>query len=517
MIFHSIPFTDTNSFSQFFIDYISKKETLKPFYNQYPDKKEIIELAQKKEFKQEKRAVLSNILIKQYESLTITNEVRNNIESLKNSNTVTVTTGHQLCLLGGPLYFIYKIITTIKTCAELNKEQSKIHFVPVFWMASEDHDFEEVNHINLFGKKHEWKTEQKGAVGRFEINDLLPLLEEIKDLPEAIKNAYKSEKNLAKATRNWVNSLFGETGLVIIDADDKELKKQFVEIIRSDVFENKAFELVKTQSEKLINLGYNAQISPREINFFYLENNRRERIIKENNQYRVNNTDIVFLPTELDTLILNYSEKFSPNVVLRPIYQEIILPNISYIGGPGELAYWLQLKPVFDYYNVSFPVLQPRNFYLYINDNLIKRIRKFGFSFTDLFKETLVLKEKFKNENDLRVSFENEKKAFSNLFDELKQKVKSIDVTLEATVIAEMQKNHSALEIISKKVDKAIEQKNEQSISQIVGLKEKLFPNGNLQERHDNFLSIYLNQPQFIAELLEKTNPFDFQMNIIEG
>ena len=517
MILEQLPFSSTNAFGKLFIDYINKKESLNPFYANFPDKENFLENARNRVFSNEKREVLVSVLTEQYKNLSVSDATQKNIEALKNSNTFTITTGHQLCLAGGPFYFVYKIITAIKSCSELNESQKEFKFVPVFWMASEDHDFEEINHFYLFGKKQTWTSEQKGGVGKFSLEDLKPLIESISDLPDFIKNAYLSEKNLADATRNWVNTLFSEQGLVILDADHPKLKAEFSEIIKSDIFENKAIELVAESSEKLIAAGYSAQVTPREINFFYLENGLRERIIKENEHYKVNNTDIVFSKSELEELLLKNPEKFSPNVIFRPIYQEVVLPNVSYIGGPGELAYWLQLKSTFDFYKVPFPLLQPRNFFLYVFENLNKRIEKFGFTNEDLFKDLVFLKEKYKSENDLKVSFEEEKKQFSSLFEELRLKVRAIDPTLEGTVLAEIQKNHTGLEIINKKTDKAIEQKNEQAISQIVGLKEKLFPEGNLQERHDNFLTIFINKPDFIKELIEKTNPLGYEMNVVRN
>jgi bacillithiol synthase len=516
MKIQQIPFAEAHSFGKLFLDYINDKEELKFFYSFSPEKKSFIEAAQKRNFNKETRSILVAELEKQYSHLAISDAVKANLNLLKNDNTFTITTGHQLCLAGGPLYFIYKIITAIKSCLELNKEQTDFHFVPVFWMASEDHDFEEINHFYHFGKKIEWNTAQKGAVGRFNLDNINEVFEDIKDIPDFVKKAYSDGKNLSDATRIWVNQLFGELGLIILDADSKGLKKIFSEVIKNDVLDQKAFNLVNTQSEKLIKLGYGAQVSPREINFFYLGNNSRERIVKENGKYKVNNTEKTFTEEEILSEIENNPENFSPNVIFRPLYQEMILPNISYIGGPGEIAYWLQINSVFEHYIVPFPILQPRNFILYITENLNKRIEKFGFSNAELFKDIVYLKEKYKNENMLKVSFEEEKEGFLKLFEVLKQKVKTIDSTLEATVLGELQKNQSGIELISKKVDKSIEQKNEQSISQITGLKEKLFPNGTLQERHDNFISIYVNNPAFIVELIDTLEPFNYQMNVVK-
>src|SRR5699024_1121789 len=148
----------------------------------------------------------------QYKGLPIKAPVQENIESLKQANTFTVTTGHQLNIFTGPLYFIYKIITVINTSKVLAKEYPDCRFVPVYWMASEDHDFEEINHFNLFGKTYRWETSQKGPVGRFSTESIQAVLDDLPEKVPLFENAYQEGKTLAAATRHYVHELFGAEG-----------------------------------------------------------------------------------------------------------------------------------------------------------------------------------------------------------------------------------------------------------------------------------------------------------------
>ncbi|TAE75260.1 MAG: bacillithiol biosynthesis cysteine-adding enzyme BshC [Bacteroidetes bacterium] len=511
----TIDFEKSHQFSTIFLDYIQQNEKLKPFYQHFPTIENFekqIEL--KKNFLPHQRNILVESLQNQYKNIHI--DIPKSVDLLTQKNTFTITTGHQLCLATGPLYFIYKIITAINTAKQLKKKYPDYHFVPIYWLASEDHDFAEVNHFYLFGKKIEWKNEQKGGVGRFLLENLAETLTEIADFPaDWIQNFYKKELNLSQATRLLVAELFKNTDLVCIDADDKLLKKSFTSIIEKEIFTQKSFEIVEKTTEKLAQ-NYKTQINPREINLFYIDTQLRERIVKNGNNFEVLNTNITFSEEKLREEINLFPEKFSPNVVLRGIYQEFILPNLAYIGGPGELAYWFQLKDAFENYEVTFPILMPRNFALYISAGQAKKINKFDFSWENWFENENNLKKMYllKNE-ETNVSLNEENIKIKEIFDQIKQKTERLDKGLMDWIGAEETKITKALENIEKKLQKTAETKAETILKQIFAVKEKLFPNGSLQERHDNFLNFYINNKLFIQQLENHLNPFDFRLHIL--
>lgn len=515
MDIQKISLEDTNQFSALFIDYITQKEDLKPHYSLFPNIASFEKQLQNKQLSSVHRKNLVSVLKNQYRDLS--NAPGNQIESLADEKTFTITTGHQLNIFSGPLYFIYKIVTVINLAKELKETYPNYNFVPVYWMATEDHDFEEICYFNLFGKKHIWETDQTGAVGRMNLEGIDKIWDEISEMPEFFKKAYTENRTLAEATREYVNHLFGKEGLVVVDADSDVLKKEFTHIIKDDLTNHKANDLVEVQNKKLEDLGYKTQIFPRKINFFLLEEGMRERIERQDDgSYVVLNTDLKFTEEELLNKLENSPECFSPNVVMRPVYQEVILPNLAYIGGPSEVVYWLQLKPVFDHYGVPFPILMPRNFALVINKGNTKKIQKLDVGVDVFFQDEHKLKTWFVEKN-AESSFElsHEILAFKKVYNEISAKAEVIDPSLVGFIGAETQKGLKSFQNIEKRLRKAEEKKHETAVNQLLGVKGRLFPNGSPQERVDNLLAFYLNDEAFIQKLLEVFKPLEFTMNII--
>ena len=520
MQLHQIDFANTKLFSDTFIDYITGNDTLKDFYHQAPHIDNFAQqIALKKSFPKAHREALHQVLKTQYQHIDTAPQAQ--IDSLLNENTFTVTTGHQLNLFTGPLYFIYKIASAINTAKVLKQKYPDYHFVPVYWMATEDHDFEEINHFHLFGKTLTWQAEQTGAVGRFSLEGLEAIFEEINDAPEIFRKAYLEQKSLADATRYLVNQLFAGSGLVVLDADDSALKQVFQKVIKAEVLNPASHDIVTQTSQRLNELKYKTQVTPREINFFYLEGNIRQRIVhaeEGNNKdsFEVLNTELKFSRSEMEQMIENHPERFSPNVILRPLYQEYILPNLSYIGGPSELVYWLQLKGVFECYDTPFPMLQPRGFVLFVNKPSVKKFQKLNLSIDDLFLDEVTLRKNFVLKNsDNEITLEQETEGLTQLFERLVQKSQEVDKSLEGFIKSEKQKALKSLGNIEKRLKKSEERKMETEVNQLVKLKEKLFPNGSPQERYENLLNFYINNLSFISQILEKLNPLDFRMNVL--
>src|SRR6478736_1197194 len=280
---------DTHAFTQSFLDYIQQKENLKSFYHRFPlienFKGQIEEKS--KSFPQANRDVLVSVLSEQYKNLTISESVKQNLDSLHDKNTFTVTTGHQLNIFTGPLYFIYKIVTVINACKKLKALHPDKNFVPIYWMASEDHDFEEISYFKLYGKKYTWQTDQKGAVGRFNPKSLDAILKEIPGDASLFQKAYTKHATLADAARYYVNELFGAEGIVVVDADHRELKKELRSVMTADVLNNVSKKLVEEKDKQLSVLGYHPQVFARDINFFYLDNQLRARLEKDGERYTV--------------------------------------------------------------------------------------------------------------------------------------------------------------------------------------------------------------------------------------
>lgn len=516
MTLEKLDFSQINAFPPIFLDYIRQKDTLRAFYHRLPQLESFGDQLAEKQLDDRVRNDLVHVLQQQYASLETSEAVGENIASLANAKTFTITTGHQLNIFSGPLFFIYKLVTTINTCQRLQEAYPEYRFVPVYWMASEDHDFAEINHFYLFGQKYQWDTEQQGAVGRFHLDGINEVLEALPEPVPLFEKAYREHDTLADATRYFVNELFGEQGLVVLDADDATLKQHFVPVMQDDAFNYTAKEKVEAASQKLDDLDYRTQVFPREINLFYLTDQQRERLVPEDGQFLVNNTDQRFSEEALRQEMAVHPERFSPNVVLRPLYQEMILPNLGYVGGPGELAYWLQLKPVFDHYEVPFPILLPRNFALVISQSNSKKLRKVAIDTSELFQDTDTLVKNFvEGKAESSLSLREEKAALAELYRQVEEKVLAVDGSLKGFIGAESSKAFKSLDAIEKRLKKAEEQKQETAVGQLETLKEKLFPDGGLQERQENLLTYHINNPRFISELLEKYDPFDLRFNVL--
>jgi bacillithiol synthase len=512
-----IDYADTGAFSSLITDYLAQDYQLQDFYDRFPTVENFKEqIAAKAPFPQEKREVLHQELSRQYASLDLHPEVKRNLELLWQPNTFTVTTGHQLNIFTGPLYFIYKIITAINTCRELKAAYPDYNFVPVYWMATEDHDFEEISSFTLFGKRYEWETEQKGAVGRFSTEGLEQVLEALPEQYPVFEEAYRTHRTLAEATRSFTHALFGEYGLVSIDGDSAVLKRLLIPVIRKDLLEQLSHQKVEETSERLSQV-YKPQVQSREINLFYLDDQLRERIVLQGDRYQVLNTKLSFSRKEIEQEVDRSPEKFSPNVILRPLYQEMILPNLAYVGGGAEVAYWFQLKGLFEAYEVPFPILMLRNSALYIPKSQASRLHKLDLQPTDMFQDLPALRKQMAGVlNQEEVVLDQQRQAIEAVFGELEKLAAAIDPTLTKSVAAEGQKTQNALGLLEKKINKAAENKHEQVYQQLTNVKEKLFPGGTLQERTDNLLTYQTNHPDFIRELAEAFDPFDGKFTILE-
>ncbi len=522
-----ISYQDSGYFTPLLIDYLNRDEKLQSLYNRFPSLENFAgQIAEKQtNYDDLNREVLVSVLRKQYETIETSDLTLGNIEALKASTTFTVTTGHQLNLFTGPLYFLYKIISTINLTKELKAAYPAQNFVPVYWMATEDHDFDEINYFNFKGKKFRWNRESTGPVGRFSTEGLedvfvafskeLGIGKNAEALRALFENAYLKYGNLADATRFLANDLFGSYGLVVLDADDKNLKRLFVPYVKEELLHQTSHKKVAETSTLL--LDYKIQVNPREINLFYIEDDLRERIILENDMYIVNNTELKFTEKELLEEVEHYPEKFSPNVIMRPLYQEVILPNLCYIGGGGELAYWLELKSYFDSAKVAFPVLLLRNSVLLATKKEAGKADKLGLTWSDLFLKPFDLKDKIiRKESGFELDFSEQKKFLQVQFDQLRAIAKRTDASFIGAVNAQEAKQIKGLEHLEKRLIQAEKKQHADVLHRICGLQNELFPNQGLQERMVNFSEFYLESgPDLIEKLFEVLKPLEDRFEVV--
>ena len=527
---HTIAFKDTNYFSSLICDYLDEKDALKPLYNRFPlieNFKAQIE-DKKGTFNDSNRKVLVEVLQNQYAQVETSEATKTHIEFLGDSNTFTITTGHQLNLFTGPLYFLYKIISAINLAKELKQKYPDYNFVPVYWMASEDHDFEEINYFNFKGKKIQWNKDVSGGVGRLNNSGLEAVYQAYAKelgqgknanyLSELFKEGYLKHNNLAAATRYIANELFKHLGLVIIDADDVELKRLFIPYVERELKEQVSFKKINETINKLQSSGYNVQVNPREINLFYLAENLRERIVVEHGIYKVNNTDLTFNLEEILTHLHKNPDRFSPNVIMRPLYQEVILPNLCYIGGGGELAYWFEFKSYFEEVGVTFPMLLLRNSVLVATKRQLQKLAKLEVTINDLFIDQHNLVNKHtKRLSGIEIDFSKQKEYLKNQFEALYDLAKQTDKSFLGAVSAQEKKQTKGLDVLEKRLLKAQKRKLKEHLARITALPDELFPRQSLQERNLNFSQLYLEfGDQLIQQLVLNLQPLKGEFLILE-
>ncbi|MDR2205536.1 MAG: bacillithiol biosynthesis cysteine-adding enzyme BshC [Flavobacteriaceae bacterium] len=453
-------------------------------------------------FNAEKRNLLFEVLKNQHSDSQLSENQKFNIDSILLENTFTVTTGHQLNLFSGPVFSIYKIIQTIKLAEFLKTNFPENHFVPVFWMASEDHDFEEINHFKT--KNHLYKIEGKsgGAVGKIKIEDehfISDFENEFKnsafgnELISMMKHAYKTGNTLSEATRILFQELFSDSGLLILDGDSQALKSEMKPIFREELLNQNLHRFSKNNVDFIKNKYGKVQVNPREINLFYLSETRN-RIEKKGNQYKILDTETEFSESEILEALEKHPEKFSPNALLRPVYQEFILPNLVYVGGNAEILYWLELKDYFEKIGLGFPVLVPRNSMLFISEKSVLNIEKFGFEPADFLKNFDEFSKDFllKN-NKIKEILDQKENALKLQFSDLKNIAERTDKTFGNMVSAEEKRQLKSFERMKKRLLRAEKIKHREKLEQLKTLFHKIHPEEKWQERVLNFSVFYAN------------------------
>ena len=514
-----IPFRKVTQLSKIDIAYAEGDPRLTPFYT-WPVKLETFPelIAERRKFPCN-RQVLVATLQEQYADLPPHPLVLQQIDRLKEDNTFTVITAHQPCLFTGPLYYIYKIFSAIHLAELLGRSFPEYHFVPVFVSGAEDHDFDEVRHAHLFHKTLRWEYEAHGPVGQLPTDTLTEVLESLheilgkegEELFRTVEEAYTAHSTYGKAAIDLIHRLLGSYGILVADMNHASWKQLFIPAMERELFEQPSRFLVEQAQQQLAEAGFGAQAHARDINLFYMFEGQRERIVQEDNLYKVLNTDLVWSPEAIRNLLHTHPERFSPNVVLRPLYQETIFPNLAHIGGGGEIAYWLERKAQFAHFGVSFPMLIRRNSLWWIDEAGTKRLERLGLEPDVLFEDTEMLVKRYvADHSTAELSLDQERQLVHNAFEQILQKAVAIDGTLEKAVLAEQAKQLNALEHLETRLLRAEKQRQDTAVQQIRTLKDKYFPGNGLQERHDNFMPFYLKHGEHFFNLLHRElNPLE--------
>jgi len=501
-------------------DYLLRDQPLADFHSYNPCNPNYLQIIQDRSKYPCKRELLLQVLLNQHQFLPNNQKTVQKIYQLGHNDTFTVTTGQQPALFGGPLYTIYKTISAIAWAKQLQQQFPDYQFVPIFWIASEDHDFAEINHTYFDYKSPLiYESVFKGAVGRHLIDN--QILNLTKNIP-LIQDFYKPNTTWTEAFRKWMHYLFADEGLVLLDADNPYFKETFAPIMEQELVEQKSYSLIQETSRELISREYHAQLKPQPINLFYLDENSRNKIEYKDNQYFIDKINLIYTQKQILTEHKNHPERFSPNAALRPVFQEVILPNIAYISGWAEIAYWLQLKPVFQHYNVFYPLLLPRLSTTLMSQNQADTFIKAKLEPSDILKTIPELRKRIAH--NLNYPYLNTTESTNNqiqtLLNQLSGELEKLEPGLAFSTRALLIKNFKFLNHIHLKVEKALVNRYPSHFKPIFDIKNNIQPENFIQERTLNLLSFCnFSDPNsvkdFIKQLFQLSQPTDFQHKLI--
>jgi bacillithiol biosynthesis cysteine-adding enzyme BshC len=506
--------------------YIQHDASLDPFIA-YPAARESFEeiISNRKNFKVD-RPLLLRVLKKQYAQLGVDFPYPDDL--LLSEDTFTITTAHQPSLLTGPLFHIYKIASTINVSRQLNASNPDQKFIPVFVIGGEDHDWAEINHFHLFGRKYQWDRTASGPCGRLSLDGLDSLIQSVvelfsnsvhgNDIKELLENCLTKVKNYGQFHQLLIHALFSKHGLLVLSMDDVELKKAFAPVMERELKEQFSFTHVTPTQQALEQAGFKAQAYCRQVNLFYMTGDQRERIEQHNGGFLRVESGVKYSQDEILLELEQHPDRFSPNVIMRPLYQEFILPNLAFIGGGGEIAYWLERKAQFTTAGIHYPMLIRRNSLLLIDESSTAQMKKSDITWEDMLLDfDAIVKSYLIRHSQNELGFEAELSRIKSAYDELATKADKIDPTLAKAILAEEIKQTKQFEQLGSRLLRAEKQLQDTHIKRIQKLKEKFFPENGLQERQENFLSFYAQYGQaWIDAMIPICDPFVEKFTVVE-
>lgn len=519
-----IPYADTRRFAPVVTDYLAGVPELDALRMHAPTLQGLKEAAAARSFGAEDRLVLATAISDQYQGMPLPDAVQRNLQLLRQPDSLTITTGHQLCLFGGPLYVPFKILNVLRLARTLSSELGR-PVLPVFWMASEDHDRAEIDHTYFTGHKLHWPGRDGGAVGDLLLKDIGPVVEEAiallgagthaSELAALLREAYRPEHTLAQATRHFVHALFGRFGLLIVDGDDPALKQRFVPHMREELL-NQVAERSVAPANAILQARYSVQAFARPINLFHRCTGHRRRIVAEGAGFRVLDGGPTWSVDELLAHLEQHPEQFSPNVLLRPVYQETILPNIAYVGGGGELAYWLQLRWLFQALRVPMPAVLLRTSAAFLPAKALRQWQELGLDPVELFAPIDAVKARVASERvPFSTALDDERAQLQQFYAQLAGRAAAADPGLKASAEAHATRALHGLERFGKALLRSAKRREADTLARMDRVHHALFPGGGLQERKDNILPMLAAQgTSLLDQLLEELDPLDTRFTV---
>ncbi|MDQ7815650.1 MAG: bacillithiol biosynthesis cysteine-adding enzyme BshC [Melioribacteraceae bacterium] len=509
-----INFSDIPGHQNLFLDYLNEFNNVEKFYKRnFRDQESYEDLLRQLAIKDRPhRAALADAIRSQYDEVKTSKPTQTNIEALYSPKTIAVVTGQQLGILGGPIYTIYKTITAIKLCNYLKEKYEGYHFVPIFWLEGDDHDYEEVRSVNLVNndnrilniKYDDGNLDEinRGNIGHLKFtqnieqifSSLLTELRETefkKQLVEFLQSIYQPEKTFLETFREIMIRLFDEHGLIVFNPLDPGIKKLLIPIFTKEITSYRDHTGILVERSAELEELYHAQVKVKAINLFYIDDNERLLIEPVDNDYRLKGKRKRFTQEDLLSQVNFTPERFSPNVLLRPICQDYLFPTAFYVGGPGEISYFAQVTPLYDLYDITEPIIYPRSSATILEKGVQSILEKYNLNLIDIFlsEDELVTKVIMENAGaDITNVFGEAIHSLNQIFHPINDKLNSIDKTLSELSNKSKERMEQTIEFLKSKAIEAEKRKHEATIRQLGKVRNVLYPNDNLQERELNFL-----------------------------
>jgi bacillithiol biosynthesis cysteine-adding enzyme BshC len=525
--FSELP-TAVGGFSTLYRDYIGDFQKVRHFFAS--DFRPISNLVREdgvREFPKTRRTLLTTLLTEQNRAFGGSEKTFHNIDLLGADTTFAVVTGQQVGIAGGPLYTVYKTLTALKLTEKLHETHPGLNFVPVFWLEGEDHDLEEMNTVGVLNQENNPVRVAYWPKGKPAVKNVLPVgeividehidafIEELgrtlpnsefkKPLLESLRAAYAPGTTFNRAFALWMNHLLPDAGLIFISANDPRIKKELAGIFRSEIEHFPAVSQLIIQRSAELENGYHAQIKTKAMNLFLYHKGGRYFIEPRENDFSLKGTRHYLTREELLGIVDTQPELLSPNVALRPICQDTILPTVAYVAGPSEIAYFAQLEPVYRHFKLPMPVIYPRISATIVEERVNRTLEKFELSINELFAPPAKIRKKVLDlisEVNIEEMFDDARHRMNDNLNELKFGLQYIDQTLLGALETTRSKNDANISLLKEKTVEAQARRHETALRQLHKATSTIYPNDNYQEREFSVVQ-FLNKygPDFVDRL----------------
>lgn len=529
-------------YSELFLDFISGAPPSRPFYpisfRENSGFEAILRLQQEHT---RDRKVVADVLREQNERFGASPRTMQHIAALENPATYAVVTGQQVGILGGAFYTVLKTLTTIQLAARLQEKYPLFTFVPVFWLEGEDHDFAEMHYAQFPDPsgalaKYEYlpggvlPEKNPGAVGeiRFDASmaGVLDAMEKglqptefTAALMASVRECYAEGTSFNEAFARWLNRLFPDDGLVFMSANHPALKKQLSPLFLREITEFPASSQIVIGQSAELEKTYHAQVKPKSVNLFLFHKGGRYSIEPREHDFSLRGTRHFLTPEELATIARETPEQLSPNVILRPIVQDTLLPTVAYVAGPSEVAYHAQLTPLYAHFGVPQPVLYPRASATVVEERVRRVLEKYSLEIQELYGDPTVLTNRILEQiSEIKLDdlFDRTGKGIQTQLNELRFGLKELDPTLLGALENVAGKIEGSLGQLKEKSIGAQKKRNETAVRQIERAVASVLPGGTLQERQVNIV-YFLNKygPGFMKWLAGEIDINGFQHQVL--